>query len=226
MTPLLIGALSAGIVGSPHCIGMCGGFAAACSERVSDAAAYHVGRLLTYGTLGAAAGWIGGAIPGPGWFPAVVAGILLVGFSARLAGLLPEMHIKMPWLTRAGGALLGQKSLLGRGAFGALTGLLPCGLTWAALSMPVASGTAWSGALLMAAFWMAACRRLGRGAAIHRDPTLGSKTVGRWRACIGSIQYWNASRHGGRNRCRRDAFLPRGIASSRRPCASSDFRVK
>lgn len=154
MTPLLIGALSAGIVGSPHCIGMCGGFAAACSERVSDAAAYHVGRLLTYGTLGAAAGWIGGAIPGPGWFPAVVAGILLVGFSARLAGLLPEMHIKMPWLTRAGGALLGQKSLLGRGAFGALTGLLPCGLTWAALSMPVASGTAWSGALLMAAFWM------------------------------------------------------------------------
>ncbi len=154
MTPLMIGALTAGLVGSPHCIGMCGGFAAACSERPADAAAYHLGRLVTYASLGAAVGFVGGSLPGPGWLPAVLAGGLLIVFSARLAGLLPETHLKMPWLTKAGGALLGRNSIWGRGAFGALTGLLPCGLTWAALSMPVASGTFASGALVMAAFWV------------------------------------------------------------------------
>ena len=75
-------AFLAGLVGSPHCVGMCGGFAAAVGRSSSRRAGgrparllpvlnaragvllWHLGRLTTYATLGALAAGAGERCPG------------------------------------------------------------------------------------------------------------------------------------------------------------------
>jgi len=153
MTAALIGALLAGLLGSPHCAAMCGGFAAACGADGGSVSPWHVGRLLTYATLGALAGAFGAVVPGPSWVATVAAFALLVWFAARLAGLAPETRVRLPWLSRAAAWLVAQRTPWGRVGFGAVTGLLPCGLVYAALAFPVAIGHPAGGALAMVAFW-------------------------------------------------------------------------
>jgi sulfite exporter TauE/SafE len=151
--PTLGGALLAGLVGSPHCVGMCGGFAVAASARgKAGALAWSLGRLTTYATLGALAGAAGQALPGPTWVGTAVAAAFLVWFAAKLAGVGADVSLPIPGLAKAGRALAGRADLPGRFAFGAVNGLLPCGLVYAALAFPVASGSALYGALAMVAF--------------------------------------------------------------------------
>lgn len=151
MIPLLGGALLAGLVGSPHCVGMCGAFATAGGgARVP----WHLGRLAAYTAAGTAAGALGGAIPFP---PAVSAGIgamLLAWFSLRLAGLAPALPAPAWFPTHTASALFKNPSVLAQLAFGALSALLPCGLLWTALSVAAASGSAFTGGAAMAAFWL------------------------------------------------------------------------
>lgn len=152
MSGLLLGAAAAGLLGSPHCVGMCGGFAVAVAERPRESAAWHAGRFATYASLGALAGASGAAVPGPPWLSAALSVLLLLWFSARLAGLLPEAHGHSPTLARWGGRLLARRDALGRFGFGMTTGLLPCGLVYAALAVPVALAHPGWGALAMVAF--------------------------------------------------------------------------
>ncbi len=152
MSAALAGALLAGLLGSPHCAGMCGGFAVSVSERPQDAVAWHLGRLSTYAGLGALAGLGGAALPGPGWVLSAVSIALLVWFSARLAGLVPEGHLRVPGLARLGARWMREPGVAGRYAFGLSTGLLPCGLVYAALGLPVALAHPGWGAAAMLAF--------------------------------------------------------------------------
>lgn len=149
---LLGGALAAGLVGSPHCVGMCGGFASASAGRPVETSAWHVGRLAAYATLGAIAGRAG-AVPWAGTpIGAILAGVLLAWFAGRLAGLLPELPIKVPFVARLGAAVARRRGFGGRLAFGAVTALLPCGLLWSALAVSVAAGSAAGGSLAMLTF--------------------------------------------------------------------------
>ena len=153
LLPTLGGALLAGLVGSPHCVGMCGGFAVAAGARgPAGALAWTLGRLSTYAALGALAGAAGQALPGPTWVGTVVAAGFLVWFAAKLAGLVGDVRFRVPLLAAAGRRLAGRADLPGRFAFGAVNGLLPCGLVYAALAFPVASGSAIAGAAAMVAF--------------------------------------------------------------------------
>lgn len=152
MNPLVWSAFVAGLVGSPHCLLMCGGFIAACGPRPTRVAAWHAGRLTTYALLGAAAGALGHALPGPAWLPAAVSALCLLWFAGALAGWLPEPRLRIPGLTAAGSTLARREDLASRFAFGLATGLLPCGMVYAALALPVASGSALAGALAMLAF--------------------------------------------------------------------------
>ncbi len=142
----------AGLVGSPHCVGMCGGFALACGGRGRDAIPWHLGRLFTYALLGAVAGGLGAAVPGPGWVGAVVSTALILWFAAALAGVVPEPKVVLPGLGRLASGLATRTGAPARFAFGAANGLLPCGLVYAALSVPVAAGDPLVGALAMVAF--------------------------------------------------------------------------
>ena len=149
---LLLAATLAGVVGSPHCLGMCGGLAVAASGRPTQGLAWSAGRLSSYGALGATAGVIGGSIPGPPWLSSAIAALFLVLFSLRLAGLRGPSFPAIPGLSRIGARLLKRSDLMGRYLFGIVTGLLPCGLVYSALALPLSSGQASSGALLMVGF--------------------------------------------------------------------------
>lgn len=152
MTGLLVAAFLAGLVGSPHCIGMCGGFAVLCGRKLPDTAAWHAGRMTSYAALGALAGAFGSLVPGPSWVAAVVSLGLMAWFAAALAGLVPEPRIVIPGLRRLGSAMAGNPGLSMRYAFGIVNGLLPCGLVYAALSVPMATTHPAWGALTMVAF--------------------------------------------------------------------------
>jgi sulfite exporter TauE/SafE len=152
MIAAISAALLAGLVGSPHCIGMCGGFALACGARPSHTAAWHAGRVLTYAVLGALAGLVGHLVPGPLWVATVLSALLVVWFAAGLAGLAPEPTVKIPGLAPLAARVAAKGDLPSRFLFGVATGLLPCGLVYATLGIAVASGDALTGALAMAAF--------------------------------------------------------------------------
>jgi sulfite exporter TauE/SafE len=131
---------------------MCGGFSATAASRPVDAAAWHAGRLTTYALLGAVAGAFGRVIPGPAWLPAAVGAALLTWFALAIAGVVPEPRLRVPGVGRAGIALAGRQGVGPRFLFGMTTGLLPCGLVYSALALPVALAHPAAGALAMVAF--------------------------------------------------------------------------
>lgn len=152
MFSTLAGAALAGLVGSPHCVGMCGGLGTAAGGRPAQTLAWSLGRLCTYMALGAMAGATAGALPLPRELGLVLAGLLLLWFAANLAALpVPKLPVPAP-LHRAGAALLRRSDLPSRFLFGLVNGLLPCGLVYAALSLPVALAEPGAGALAMLAF--------------------------------------------------------------------------
>ena len=148
----ILAAALAGIIATPHCAAMCGGFATACGKHTRGMMAWHTGRLGTYALLGVVAGAFGRVLPGPAWLPAALSAVLLTWFAASFAGLVPQPSARLPGLTRAASWLLRREGVLPRVAFGALNGLLPCGMVYAALALAVAAGSPEIGALTMVAF--------------------------------------------------------------------------
>ncbi|MEQ9570430.1 MAG: sulfite exporter TauE/SafE family protein [Longimicrobiales bacterium] len=176
MLPSLGAAALAGLVGSPHCMGMCGGFAVACGGG-RRGVAWHAGRLTTYAVLGAVAGGFGAALPGPPWVAAVVSAALLIWFAGALAGLVPEPTLRIPGVSGLAGRAIGKGGFGPGYALGLATGLLPCGLVYAALAIPVASGAPMVGAASMVAF--------GLGTV----PALAAMTVGARRLVFRDLRF-------------------------------------
>ncbi len=175
MIHALTAAFVAGLVGTPHCVGMCGPFALACGSRPAHHGAWHAGKLTTYAALGALAGGAGSALPGPSWLVAAVSGALVVWFAAALAGLAPEPALRLPGLEGAAAWAARRGDAAGRFVFGAANGLLPCGLVYAALGLAVAAGSAPAGASVMAAFGLGtapalAAFGLGARRMVHQRP--------------------------------------------------------
>ena len=157
-----------GLLGSAHCIGMCGGFVVALSHASSNRRFwqfrqlfYYTGKTATYALLGAVAGGlghvIGGLFSGMQQALSIVLGLFLIGIGLGLAGLF--RRISGPgWLalwkpfTRMAGGLLKQDSYPAALGLGLLNGLLPCGLVYGALAVAAASGDVVSGALIMTVF--------------------------------------------------------------------------
>jgi sulfite exporter TauE/SafE len=152
MIGFLTAAFLAGLIGSPHCIGMCGAFAILCGGRVPDTVLWHAGRMTSYAGLGALAGAFGAMMPGPSWVAAVISIGLMVWFTAGLAGFVPEPRLVIPGLKRLGTAVAGSRASGMRYVFGVVNGFLPCGLVYAALAIPVSAGDPATGALAMVAF--------------------------------------------------------------------------
>jgi sulfite exporter TauE/SafE len=134
---------------------MCGGFASACARPLCGSAAWHAGRLSTYALLGGVAGLTGRVIPGPAWVTLLVSALLLIWFAGVLAGALPQLSVAVPGIAHAGRVLIGRADVPSRYLFGLVTGLLPCGLVYAALSFALAAGTPLGGAAAMLAFGLA-----------------------------------------------------------------------
>jgi uncharacterized protein len=169
MMPLeagLLAALVAGLVGSVHCFGMCGGIAGALGMagggRASFAVAYSAGRIASYAVAGAIAGTIGAGLAGAaglGPWLRLVMGVVLI-----LLGLQVALNLKLLAPLEAAGAQLWRRlAPLARRlvpprhagqalALGALWGWLPCGLVYGMLAAAAGSGSALGGATFMAVF--------------------------------------------------------------------------
>ncbi len=151
--------LLAGLGGSLHCVGMCGGLVTATCDRSADIARYQVGRLLGYLSLGAVAGFAGGFLSfesAPTWLkllPSFLVGGMFIfwgikSYRGQKAELpLPKfLHRSYQYLWRR----VYRKALL----TGFISILLPCGLLYGVIAATIALQSPWTAMLGMFAFWL------------------------------------------------------------------------
>jgi len=149
-----------GLLGSTHCVGMCGGFAVAIAASRTRVILYHTGRILGYATLGALAGALGhaldlgGSILGVRRVPLYVAAAFLVVFGLALAGALPRRWVEPEagGVQRLLGALLRRRDRRSAFLFGLANALLPCGLLYPVYALAAGTGSPLRGAGLLLAF--------------------------------------------------------------------------
>jgi len=163
----LITPLTIGLIGSFHCIGMCGPIVVALPlknhnlvSKIAGTILYNSGRVVTYSILGILFGLLGRGIHMAGFqqwtsillgvamiisvlFPfffreKITIGNLFSGFAARLI-----LRLKKLFTDRSYFSLL---------MIGLLNGLLPCGLVYVAIAGAINSGTVLTGALFMMLF--------------------------------------------------------------------------
>ncbi len=174
MAPLFTSVLLASLVGSPHCVGMCGPLVVLAMRDENargwqQASAYHGGRLLSYLILGAAAGALGGSLDLGGsllGFQRIAmsaSAVFLIGFGlhqlAKARGWTRPKQSKPPGpLARTYLALQRRTAkmppLRRAGGLGLLSSFLPCGWLYAFAAVSAGTGSALFGALVMGAFWM------------------------------------------------------------------------
>ena len=167
----LVAALLIGLIGSTHCLVMCGGIAGALQLSMTGSAKHKLllqsilsaGRLTTYGLFGAAVGHFGVvamqlAGSSLSWLR-LVAGLLLLLMALYISRLwfgliyLEKLgqHIwrRVQPLTQQ---LLPLNSVAKAYLYGLCWGTLPCGLVYSTLGWSLASGSASQGALIMLSF--------------------------------------------------------------------------
>ena len=172
LLPLLSAALLAGLLGSAHCLGMCGGISglfavnagvASLRQQVPFALIYNVGRITSYAVLGIIVASVGSVIVkaspsfaiGIRLFSGII--IILVGlrvaFDLRLLNAIERMGGKL-WskIAPAAQKLVPVSSLPKAFGLGLLWGWLPCGLVYSVLMIAATSAQPAAGAATMIAF--------------------------------------------------------------------------
>ena len=164
---MLFSAFILGLLGSFHCVGMCGPIAFMLPvdrtnqlKKVSQIAIYHLGRLLAYCLIGLVFGLIGKSLFIFGYQQqlSIIIGILMI-----LVVLIPQktfnkynfskpIYKLISKVKSALGSALKKKTMDTFLTIGFLNGFLPCGLVYMALFAAMAGGNAASGSLYMAIF--------------------------------------------------------------------------
>lgn len=176
-TAMIFAALSMGLFGSPHCLGMCGGIVAAFGismQNLSPAkrhlliTGYHLGRLASYVILGIVASIFGQELLAPfltgNDLPRYLLGGAFVFVGLMMLGLpvlnqLEKLGLKL-WnaLAPIRSKVLPMNSLPKALAAGLLWGFLPCGMVYGALvvaSTIAIKDTSYLGSVgFMALFWL------------------------------------------------------------------------
>lgn len=163
----LITPLTIGLIGSFHCIGMCGPIVVALplkkrslGSKITGAILYNSGRVVTYSALGVLFGLLGRGIHLAGfqqWTSillgtAMIISVLFPFFSREkitigniFSGLAARLIIRLR-------KLFTDRSYFSLLMIGLLNGLLPCGLVYVAIAGAINSGNVGSGALFMMLF--------------------------------------------------------------------------
>lgn len=164
---MLLSALILGLLGSLHCVGMCGPIAfmlpvdrSNSFKKISQISIYHLGRLLAYSIIGLVFGLVGKSL--------YIFGIqqqlsIFIGVLMIIVVLLPHKTIGKYNLSKPLYKLISKvKSSLGKAlkkktadtflTIGFLNGFLPCGLVYMAVFGAVATGSLLEGSLYMVLF--------------------------------------------------------------------------
>ena len=172
----LVAAFMIGLLGSTHCIGMCGGIVGALTMGLPETTrqshlkllpyllTYNSGRLLSYSLAGLIVGLLSssaGNLFETGSFPigGIVGGVFMVALGIYIGGWLQTMKP----LEKLGGYLWRMIEPVGRRfmpvkspaqalGMGFIWGWLPCGLVYSTLALAATSGDAVKSAMLMLAF--------------------------------------------------------------------------
>jgi sulfite exporter TauE/SafE len=162
-----ISALTLGLLGSFHCIGMCGPIALAIPlktnswlARITGGVIYNLGRAITYAIMGAVFGMLGRGLVMSGfqqWVSIIMGAIMVLSvitpsiyknrFNAEKGVFSFVGKLKMSL-----GKLFTQRSYNSLFLIGLLNGLLPCGLVYFAIAGAIATGSSVSGSLFMFVF--------------------------------------------------------------------------
>ena len=174
MTLLLTTVFIASLVGSLHCVGMCGPFALLAgsharsrSAAIAPTLAYSLGRLVTYSVVGFVMGGLGMAVNQTGrlyqWQQSATyaAGGLMICVGVIALLRLSGIRFSFPSFVRPVQTLLQslyQRTLsmtpLRRAfAIGTLTSLMPCGWLYTFGIVAAGTGNPFYGMVLMFAFW-------------------------------------------------------------------------
>ena len=167
MDTLIWSGFVVGMLGSLHCVGMCGPIALALPVGTSSRwhllfgrLLYNVGRVITYAALGVASGFVGKTIAMAGFQQTLswIAGALII-----LAVVVPVRFWKklLPvnatgwtsgWIYRLWQRFFSRSSASSLFVIGLLNGFLPCGLVYVALGAAAVTGTPSNAALYMLFF--------------------------------------------------------------------------
>ncbi len=145
-------AFSTGILGSLHCMGMCGPLVLALPQSSGHRALiYHIARIMAYATLGVLMGLLGQSLNWAGLQQSISIGagilIVLLGF-----GLLKRRSSWPPFMMHIYQRIYQKEGLGASFGMGYLNGLLPCGMVYVALSASLAAGSIWSSMSFMLVF--------------------------------------------------------------------------
>ena len=164
---MLVSAFILGLLGSLHCVGMCGPIAfmlpverSNSFKKVSQIAIYHFGRLLAYSLIGLVFGLVGKSLYlfGIQQQLSIIIGVLMI-----VIVLLPYKTIGKYNLSQPLFKIISKvKSSLGKAlkkktadtflTIGFLNGFLPCGLVYMAVFGSIATGSLIEGSLYMVLF--------------------------------------------------------------------------
>jgi uncharacterized protein len=178
MWELAVTVFLASLVGSVHCVGMCGPFVALTSigrrktrRPLGPTTAYNLGRGIAYTGIGALAGTLGlaidtgGALAGAQRAATTLAGLTMIVIGA--VWLLDLIGGRRSWgrtrstvgmaITRRLRTVFLSSERLGpiprAATLGMLTSFMPCGWLYAFAITAAGTGSPLRGAALMAAFW-------------------------------------------------------------------------
>ena len=164
---MLVSAFILGLLGSFHCVGMCGPIAfmlpvdrSNTFKKITQIAIYHFGRLLAYSIIGLVFGLIGKSLYIFGFQQQLT---IIIGVLMILVVLIPQQTFNKYNFSKPIYRLISKvKSALGSAmkkktmdtflTIGFLNGFLPCGLVYMALFAAIAGGNALNGILYMAVF--------------------------------------------------------------------------
>lgn len=163
---MLLSAIIFGLLGSFHCVGMCGAIAFMLPvdrqnkvKQFFQIASYHLGRLLTYSIIGLLFGLLGKGFQLFGFQQqiSIITGLLMI-----LAIVVPNLFRKFKIGQSVATLVMKLKSALGKQlkskknntffTIGFLNGYLPCGLVYMAVLGAISTSNAIEGSLYMFLF--------------------------------------------------------------------------
>lgn len=159
-------AITLGLFGSLHCIGMCGPLMLAVPSNAQkrgqfllERIVYHIGKAITYGLMGAILGFAGRSIlmDIQQNFSIIMGVTLLItvaiplGLQSQLEKLSPLRYIYTLVKSKFS-SLMKQRGYVALTLMGMLNGLLPCGLVYTALIGATVVADIWQSALFMVIF--------------------------------------------------------------------------
>ena len=163
---MFLSAIIFGLLGSFHCVGMCGPIAFMLpidrqntTKGFFQILSYHLGRLLTYSLIGLLFGFLGKGFYFFGFQQQLS---IIVGISMILVILFPKIFAKVNLSKSLNKVIFKVKNTLGKElkkkrndtffTIGFLNGFLPCGLVYMAVFGALATTNAFSGSMYMFLF--------------------------------------------------------------------------